>query len=66
MVLSKELIHDVALVGEHTFSSSEGTAGIKCGLQFWSGVLTHFGGLGRWLLGTIIPRQTNAWLFGHN
>ncbi|MCM0670201.1 hypothetical protein NBH02_06525 [Parabacteroides sp. B2-Q-110] len=47
-------------VVQHPFGSSDFSTGIECGLQFWSGVLAHFGGFDRWLLGTIISRQINV------
>lgn len=41
-------------VVQHPFGSSDFSTGIECGLQFWSGVFTHFGGLGRPFAVTIV------------
>ncbi|UVR02127.1 hypothetical protein NXU98_08250 [Parabacteroides distasonis] len=54
----------MALVGEHTFGSSESTAGIECGLQFRGGVLTRFVG-GRTCGITIIHAACNFMFLGH-
>ena len=46
LIFIEELVHEMPLIGQHTFGSSDGSSGIIGSLEFRSGVLYTYSLIG--------------------